>query len=191
MKNYIEKNFDLKSLKGVDIQRVGGYVNIADEGFTEKGKIELGMNDESGLSCISYNDIQNEYIADYSAIDYNSYYFDELEWQEFVNNLMNYKQYNHFLVVAFNSRWDGASGYKIYDNYKECFTRDYECSQYVVNGSLKGKVLIIEEYSHDVPMGHLTAIIGLTNAEYEKLDRDYDTQEVIDFGKKYIDKVVL
>ena len=36
-------------------------------------------------------------------------------------------------------------------------------------GILKGKILKIREYSHDVPTGHDTIIIGLTDTEYEKL----------------------
>lgn len=113
------------------------------------------------------------------------YYFDELEWREFVNDLMDHKKYDYFLVILFNSRWNGASGFKIFNNYYDCFFRDYDCSMYVKGGSVKGKSMTLTEYHHDAPTGHTSVIIGLTEAEHEKICNS-EIDEVLKFGEKYI-----
>ena len=113
---------------------------------------------------------------------------DEIEINDYFKQLMNYKKYNHYLVVLFNSRWTGASGYKIFDNYMECFYRDYDNTMYVKGSSRSGKYLKLREYHHDKPMGHDSIIIGLTDREYEKLD-NMNIDEIIDFGKENLFKV--
>ena len=101
---------------------------------------------------------------------------------------MNYNKYNHYLVVLFNSTWNNASGYKIFDKYDECFYRDYDNSMYVIGSSRSGKYLELREYHHDKPMGHNSIIIGLTDTEFEKLDRK-GIQEIIDFGTECLGKI--
>ena len=90
--------------------------------------------------------------------------------------------YSHYLVVLFNSRWTNASGYKIFDKYIDCFIRDYDVSMYVKSSSGKGKSLGLREYHHDKPMGHESIIIGLTEAEYEKLE-NMSIEDIISYGK--------
>ena len=101
---------------------------------------------------------------------------------------MNYNKYNHYLVVLFNSTWNNASGYKFFDKYDECFYRDYDNSMYVIGSSRSGKYLELREYHHDKPMGHNSIIIGLTDTEFEKLDRK-GIQEIIDFGTECLGKI--
>lgn len=184
-REYASKNFDLDYLKKVDLQQVGGYISIHDSGLTEKGMKELSMGDESEFSTISYTDSQDDkYVADYTQLDYNSYEWFEDEWQEFVGSLMNNK-YNHYIVMLKSSKWNGASGLATFDNYYKCFMRDYDCSMYYSNSSAKGKVLELTEYSHDIPTGHNTVIVGLTDTEYERLD-NMGLEEQFKFARKFI-----
>jgi hypothetical protein len=103
---------------------------------------------------------------------------------------MNYKQYNHYLVILFNSTWTNASGYKFFDDYMKCFYRDYDSTMYIFGSSRNGKYLELFEYHHDKPMGHSSIIIGLTDTEYNKLSKK-SIDEIVDFGKKSLRKVEL
>ena len=95
------------------------------------------------------------------------------------------KDYDSYLVVALNCRYNGASGYKIVYNKQDCFYRSYNCSQYVVNRTKKGKTLILKEFHHDKPMGHYTVIIGLTDSELEKLN-NMSFENIINLAKSKI-----
>jgi hypothetical protein len=76
----------------------------------------------------------------------------------------------HYLVMAHNCRWNGASGYKIVDSVEDTLKRDYEVSIYPVRATKGGKCLVCSESSHDVPTGAVTSIIALTEREYAFLN---------------------
>lgn len=187
MRTYLEKNYDRKYVKEVDLQQVGVYYSVPIRDIHEDKRNEFDYEDLDDIISLDKNTIDSgEYIENYDNIDYD--YTDELENEDFIEGLMNYQKYNHYLVVLFNSRWNGASGYKVFNNYRECFYRDYEVSMYVVGGSKSGKYLQLREYHHDIPMGHNSIIIGLTESEYEKVE-NMSIDEVINFGAKYLEKV--
>jgi hypothetical protein len=180
-REYANRFFNLESLKEKDIIQVGGLVSVDYDNLTDNTIWEYGLDDGEGL-VIDYTDIYNESIVkNCDSIDYNSYYFDNEIWEDFVTGLMN-TTYNHYLVYLKNSTWNGLTGVKIVDSYKECFIRDYDTSMYYEKSSVNGKVLILREYSHDVPTGHDTIIIGLTEKEFEKMDNDFDTNKIIEFA---------
>lgn len=93
---------------------------------------------------------------------------------------------NHYLVFAYGVRWDGASGYLFADSMVNAIRRDYETSIYPTTATAGGKTLLCKEYSHDVPTGSLTAIIALTDAEYDRLSQS-DFDAVRHFAKNCVD----
>lgn len=186
MKTYIEKNFDLEALRKINLQEVGAYYDVPRENFEEEKLEELGYDLEDYMTSVIADEMTiNEYGL-WDNVEYS--YTDEDERADFLHGLMNYKAYDHFLVVLFNSRWTGASGYKIFSNYIDCFVRDYDCTMYVVDSTPRGKCLLMRETHHDVPMGHSSIIIGLTNREYEKL-QNMDFEKVINFAEKWFESL--
>lgn len=187
MKTYVEKNFGKDYLKQMNIQEIGVYYNIPIKDIYEDKRDEFDyedLNDSVLLDNISID--SGCYVENFDNIEYD--YTDEIEIEDTIMQLMNYKKYNHYLVVLSNGHWTGASGYKIFDNYMECFYRDYGVNMYVKGSSRSGKYLKLREYHHDAPMGHDSIIIGLTDREYEKLD-NMNIDEIIDFGEKCLEKI--
>ena len=186
MKSYMEKEFNKEYLKKIDIQQLGTYYTVPIKDIYEDKRAEFDENEDGTVSLDYVTVYSGEYIENYDNVEYG--YTDEWEIDDILNNLMNYKKYNHYLVVLFNSRWTGASGYKIFNDYMECFYRDYDNTMYVKGSSRSGKYLKLREYHHDKPMGHDSIIIGLTDREYEKLD-NMNIDEIIDFGAESLFKV--
>lgn len=187
MKTYVEKNFGKDYLKQMNIQEVGVYYNVPIKDIYENKRNEFDyedLNDSVLLDKISID--SGYYVENFDNIEYD--YTDEVEIEDTIMQLMNYNKYNHYLVVLFNSTWNNASGYKFFDKYDECFYRDYDNSMYVIGSSRSGKYLELREYHHDKPMGHNSIIIGLTDTEFEKLDRK-GIQEIIDFGTECLGKI--
>ena len=187
MKTYVEKNFGKDYLKQMNIQEVGVYYNVPIKDIYEDKRNEFDyedLNDSVLLDKISID--SGYYVENFDNIEYD--YTDEVEIEDTIMQLMNYNKYNHYLVVLFNSRWTNASGYKIFDKYDECFYRDYDNSMYVIGSSRSGKYLELREYHHDKPMGHNSIIVGLTETEYEKLDK-MGIQDIIDFGTECLGKI--
>lgn len=187
MKTYVEKNFGKDYLKQMNIQEVGVYYNVPIKDIYENKRNEFDyedLNDSVLLDKISID--SGYYVENFDNIEYD--YTDEVEIEETIMQLMNYNKYNHYLVVLFNSTWNNASGYKFFDKYDECFYRDYDNSMYVIGSSRSGKYLELREYHHDKPMGHNSIIIGLTDTEFEKLDKK-GIQEIIDFGTECLGKI--
>lgn len=162
--SYLKQWFNLKELKKINLQQLGVYYTTTLDNIVEdkRADFETDYNDNV---LIAEHDLE-ENIIDYGKIQYD--YTDEWEIDTFVNDLI--KDYSKYLVVSTNCTWNNASGYKFCEKKIDTLLRDYDCSQYVVNGSKHGKTLLIKEYSHDVPMGHYTTIIGLTDKEYEKIE---------------------
>lgn len=190
MKTYVDRNFNRNYVKGVDLQQVGVYYNIPIQDIYKEKRKEFDYEEdelENGYVLIDRQTIDSgEYVENFDNIEYD--YTDEVEIDDYLKSLMNYKQYKHYLVVLFNARWTNASGYKFFDNYTECFYRDYDNTMYVKGSSRSGKYLKLKEYHHDKPMGHDSIIIGLTDTEYEKL-QDKNIDDIINYGYECLGKI--
>ena len=187
MKTHVEKNFSKAYLKMMNIQEVGVYYNVPIKDIYEDKRNEFDYEDENDYVLLDKISIDSGYyIENFDNIDYD--YTDEDEIEDTIMQLMNYDKYNHYLVVLFNSTWNNASGYKFFDKYDECFYRDYDNTMKVIGSCRSGKYLELREYHHDKPMGHNSIIIGLTDTEFEKLDRK-GIQEIIDFGTDCLGKI--
>lgn len=165
MKSYVEKNYDKEWIKGINIQEIGTYYSVSFENLKKEYKEEYeDIKNEDGTLLLAESTL-NEMVENFDNVYFD--YIDRDEIEEFIDSLL--ANYNNYLVIAYNSTWRGQTGYNIVDSKNECFYRDYDVTQNVIGSSVKGKILKIREYSHDVPMGHDTIIIGLTDSEYEKL----------------------
>lgn len=165
MKSYVEKNYDKEWIKGINIQETGTYYSVPFENLKKEYKEEYeDIKNEDGTLLLAESTL-NEMVENFDNVYFD--YIDRDEIEEFIDSLL--ANYNNYLVIAYNSTWRGQTGYNIVDSKNECFYRDYDVTQNVIGSSVKGKILKIREYSHDVPMGHDTIIIGLTDSEYEKL----------------------
>lgn len=119
--------------------------------------------------------------------NYEGYEFSEDELLGFMEQFL--KEYDHYLVVAYNSNWRGQTGYRFTDNIIDTVYRNYDVTQNIIGGTNSKKSLLIKEYHHDVPMGHETIIIGLTEKEYEKLDYS-SVEDIIKFADTKRDKII-
>ena len=178
--SYLSKRFNMDSLKRINIQKVGVYYRTYIDNIKEEYRDEYSDFDSDSVQ-VNEHDL-DKHLIDMSEAEY--YDTDMFEIKSFVNELL--KNYKHYLVVALHSRWNGASGYIVADNKIDCFYRDYDCSQYVLGGSKGGKYLYIKEYHHDVPMGHNTLIMGLTDRDYVKVD-NMTIEDIIKFAENKID----
>lgn len=181
---YANKNFSSDFLKRINIPEYGEYVWTPYLNIKECYRCEFDVIDEEDESVPVWVIDIDEYCKDPYDYDYcMGGYFDEFLYDDLVCNLI--KEYNHYLVCAYSCTWNGADGYKIADDIKDALIRDYDCSQYFVGGSRGGKSIVIREHSHDVPMGHSTIIIGLTDKEYEKLSHwNVDFKTVFEFANR-------
>lgn len=119
--------------------------------------------------------------------NYEGYGFSKDEFLDFMEQFL--KEYDHYLVVAYNSNWRGQTGYRFTDNIIDTVYRKYDVTQNILGGTNSRKSLLIMEYHHDVPMGHETIIIGLTEKEYEKLDCS-SFEDIIEFADTKRDKII-
>ena len=175
MKSYIERNFGKDYVKKVNIKEVGIYYTVPACDIIEEKRDEFDIEnfDSEYVMLDKYTIDNGDYLYRYCNLSYD--YTDDLEYQSFINDLMDYKKYNNYLVVAYNCTWNHASGFKFVKDYKDCFYRNYDVSQYVIGSSKGGKSLELKEYHHDVPMGHKVIIVGLTDSEYYDLeDKNFD-----------------
>lgn len=187
MKTYVDNYFSRGFFKHQDLQKIGVYYNVPIKNIKEDKINEFEYDEDTDYILLDANSL-DEYLDSYDDVSYE--YTDEDECFGVSYDLMNYKKYNHFLVVAFNSTWNGASGYKLCDNYIDCFYRSYDCCMYVVGSSKSGKYLELRESHHDVPCGHTTIIIGLTDKEYEKIENE-SVENVIDYGKDCLNNKII
>ena len=175
MKSYVERNFGKDYVKKVNIKEVGIYYTVPACDIIEEKRDEFDIEnfDSEYVMLDKYTIDNGDYLYRYCNLSYD--YTDDLEYQSFINDLMDYKKYNNYLVVAYNCTWNHASGFKFVKDYKDCFYRNYDVSQYVIGSSKGGKTLELKEYHHDVPMGHKVIIVGLTDSEYYDLeDKNFD-----------------
>ena len=158
---------NLNFYKDLDLTRIGEEycVNAHDLPRDILSKCEdlFAFCDESGTDIVRYADVEREGLWEYAKY----FCFDGAERAFALEDLL--KDANHYLVMAHNCRWNGASGFMLTDSLEEVLDRDYEVSIYPVAVSKGGKCLVCRESSHDVPMGSRTSIIALTEREYERL----------------------
>ena len=119
--------------------------------------------------------------------NYEGYGFSKDEFLDFMEQFL--KEYDHYLVVAYSSNWRGQTGYRFTDNIIDTVYRNYDVTQNIIGGTNSRKSLLIMEYHHDVPMGHETIIVGLTDKEYEKLDYS-SFEDIIEFADSKRDKII-
>jgi len=187
MKPYALKYFSTDFLKDADITKIGMYVwtpysNIKDE---FKNEVDEPWTDDYDEECVPiFENNLFKFCIDPMNYEYcMGSYFEEELFDEFFDNVI--KPFNHYMVCAYHCDWRGRNGYKICDSLAEAFCRDYDVTQYYVGGSSGGKSICICEHSHDVPMGHTTMIIGLTDKEYEKFNHwDVAFETVFDFADR-------
>ena len=123
-----------------------------------------------------------------NLVDCGSIYDEEgnfIEWDDslFEETMKEFlKESKHYLVFAYNCRWNGASGYKFATDYTDCVYRSYDTTLIPVNRSRGKKVLVCTEYSHDVPLGATTLIVALTDKEYDLLRNRVGFNDVEDFA---------
>jgi hypothetical protein len=187
MKTYVDRFFSRDFLKNTDLQQVGVYYDVPIENIKKEKLGEFDYDDDTSYILLDANTIYNgDYVDDFDGVEYS--YTDDIEIDDTFSYLMN-KKYNKYLVVAFNCTWSGASGYSLKEDYIDCFVRNYDSTMYVTGSSKNGKYLKLRESHHDVPCGHTTIVVGLTDKEYEKLE-DKDVDYIINYGKDCLNKVV-
>lgn len=181
------KEFNLENFKKVDIQEVGNFISTKASNIKEEFRDDDGIDKEMikneeyvsiPIGCL-YEHLIDEY-------DYECDNFDEIEFLDFVEDLI--KKAEHYLIVAYKYNWRGQTGVKITNSLLDCFYREYDCSQYVIGGSKGKKILSIKESHHDNPMGSEVLIIALTDKEYEDLE-NASWEKTIAFGDKMRKKV--
>jgi hypothetical protein len=187
MKTYVDRFFSRDFLKNTDLQQVGVYYDVPIENIKKEKLGEFDYDDDTSYILLDANTIYNgDYVDDFDGVEYS--YTDDIEIDDTFSYLMN-KKYNKYLVVAFNCTWSGASGYSLKEDYIDCFVRNYDSTMYVTGSSKNGKYLKLRESHHDVPCGHTTIVVGLTDKEYKKLE-DKDVDYIINYGKDCLNKVV-
>lgn len=172
--------FNLDYLKKVDIQNVGRYVMTRGVNIKEEYKDNYWIDetDEDWLLSIGLDEF-DVLIDETDFEDYGD--FNEEEFNDFIKELI--VKENHYLMIGYKSNWRGQTGYKIVDDIKDIFVRDYECSQYVIGGTMDKRVLSIKESHHDCPMGFECLVVAITDEEFEKLD-SARFDDIIEFGDK-------
>ena len=177
-----------EELRNMDLKKVGFYYCVEMSHLDERTRDYLMKE--------GYDDL-TAWLSEYE-IDSLKIHPDAVSWCESdclmdeIDYVMEslIKKADHYLVMAYNCRWNGASGYKFADDIREALNRDYDTSIYPVTASRGGKVLVCREYSHDVPMGARTVIIALTDSQYEHLNAWYrEWEEVKMFADRYAEAV--
>ena len=169
--------------KNADIQKVGM------EYFVRSGSLvpsELRerfdvQEDEDNvwipLDWETYEELSSDYGIDYEGCEFN-----EDEFDYFASQVI--RPSDHYLVYAKGARWTGADGYKFADSFRDAVSRSYDCTQYITGVSKRGKALRISESHHDVPQGHTTYIVALTDQEYRRFS-SLSGQAVFDILRKF------
>ncbi len=182
-KGYAERHQVIYSnFENIDLLKdIGVYYSVPNENI--KVDFQEFYCDEEDSSYTIVEGVElSQVVENFNNIEY--FETDEEHIKYVLSLLMDYKKYNHFLMVGYNSNWRGQTGYTFIHNYLDVFYRDYDCDLFYQSSSKNGKVLYLTEHSHDVPLGFTTQIIGLTDKEYERLEnKDYDS--VIKFARKF------
>ena len=190
MKAYALKYMSSDYLKNVNIRDVGSYVWTPYLNIKSEYRDDFEIYDDEEYASVSVPYIDLDELLD-DPLNYEwcmGSDFCEWEYEDFISNLI--KSNNHYLVCAYGCDWRGRTGYKFVDELADAFARDYDCHQYYSGGSQGGKSIRITEYSHDVPMGHSTMIIGLTDREYDKLTLCENFETIINFADRISKSII-
>ena len=175
----------LEQRKNGDLTELGTSYDVIVEDIPAETRSILH---EAGYDLDEYNHILlTKAEIEQFDIPYDAVLWDlSCEDEEYLSMMM--APADHYLVVAFNSRWTGATGYNIVDDINQTVYRPYEATINPVNITPRGKAMLCRESSHDVPMGASTIIIGLTTREYNRLN-EADFNTVILFAEQYRDEL--
>ena len=181
-----------QSLQNANLTDIGCYIEINNENLSQEqidSLTQAGYDfcPEEPMTTVMLQDIEKLDIP-YDNILWNTSWYDEDTFNDLTHNLI--KEAGHYLVFASGCRWNGASGYRFNDSLKECLSRPYECSITPLAVSAGGKTLVCRESSHDVPMGSLTYIIALTEAEYDRLSNTSDFRTIRKFAEIHGDPLL-
>ena len=190
MKIYATRYMNPEFIKKVNIPEYGEYVWTPYLNIKEEYRNEYDIVDpEEYASVTVWVCDLDEYCEDPYNYEYcMGSYRDEYMYEDFISELI--KPYDHYLVCTYNCTWNGSNGYTIADSLKEALSRSYDYHQYFVGGSRGGKSMMLCEYSHDVPMGHSTMIIGLTDREYDKLTLCENFETIINFADRISKSII-
>lgn len=186
MKTYTEQYLTKEKLSTINIQDIGWSVftplsNIKVELRNDFQDWELYSDIADGtMVCIWYTDI-DYYCIDNTNWEYDATGRDEYMFEDYIDNLIS--DYDYYLVCAYNCTWDKRTGYKIVDEKRKIFDRNYDVSQYVIGSDVNGKILLLSELHHDCLTGHETFVVGLTEEDYHKLE-DVNWETVIEFANQ-------
>lgn len=109
------------------------------------------------------------------------------EFDNIINDIIKPSEHG-YLVVNTCANWRGSTGYRISDSVAKALERDYPVTQTIIGASKGGKVLLLSEASHDVPMGALEYVIALNKYERSLADRE-DFRFADQFMKKLEEEV--
>lgn len=167
--------------KNINLKDIGVFYSVPNEDIREE--LQEFYCDEENSSYTMVEGVElSQVVKNTNNIKYIDTDDDHIKYV--LGLLMDYKKYNHFLMVGYGSNWRGQTGYKFIHYYFDAFYRDYDCDLFYQSSSTNGKVLNLTEHSHDVPMGFTTQIIGLTDKEYERLvNANFDS--IMKFAKKF------
>lgn len=186
MNSYAERFYSKEYFDNNNIQMIGQMVKTPFQNIKDEWKCDFDIDDDNDDNWVTIDYCELSELTE-DDLNYEYVWYDDFVLKDFMNNII--KPYDNYLVCAYNSNWLGQTGYKFAHNVVDTIARSYDVHQYVSGSSKGGKCLRINEYSHDVPMGHSTIIIGLTDKEYDKLcNADYDT--IINFADKQIKTVL-
>lgn len=141
---------------------------------------ELGVDNNTGVYSIYGNILEDlaqkfNYQEVYDAIDFNMTEFDEDSLEDILLNSLG--NWPHYLVFASGVRWNGNSGFAVFEDIKRTVYRDYDVTL-ELEEEIKDRGIKCRESSHDVPMGSTTYIIGISEDESEDIDEmDFDEVE--------------
>ena len=170
MINYRE---NLKEYLGINLLDIGWTSPVDQEKVDSCTDEEMlaRLDEYAPDGFISLADAEKHSLDDFIEADALPF-FNKYAVEDALEELV--KEAKHYLVMAHNCRWNGASGYTIVDSVWGTLSRDCEVTIVPHSVSKGGKTLCCTEYSHDVPMGGKTSIIALTDREYEFLNH-WDT----------------
>lgn len=144
-----------------------------------KEELEVDDNSIYAIYGNTLEDITQKFNSQevYDAIDFNMTDFDEDYLEDILLNTLG--NWPHYLVFASGVKWNGVSGYGIFEDIKRTVYRDYDVSLYLEE-EIKDRAMKCLESSHDRPTGSTTYIIGISNDEYEDLE-EMDFNEIEQF----------
>lgn len=137
----------------------------------------IGDSLDDGDLILSLEEIRNADISE-DAIDWQSGEFDRDELNYILTDKIG--KFPHYLVIACNCKWNGASGYMITDEITKTCERSYDIS---LDLQEEGRNAIkCRESSHDVPTGSTTYIVGISNKDFNKLE-GVDLNDLIKYAE--------